>query len=105
MEIYIFFNILVLNVVPHRRHQVSKLHLQGQGSQIQSRVLVAAQPVVQKVSSELEVILVAGLFVAVRKSDTYLPEFKGRFFFLCEDWSVDTYRRREMSLTKNLTRK
>lgn len=42
---------------------------------------MAAQPVVQKVSSELEVILVAGLFVPVRKSDTYLPEFKGRFFF------------------------
>lgn len=54
------------------RYAVSELRLQGQGSQIQSRVLMAAQPVLQKVSSELEVILVASLFVPVRQSEIYL---------------------------------
>lgn len=64
------------------RHAVSELRLQGQGSQIQSRVLMAAQPVLQKVSSELEVKLVASLFVPIifyihvedlfEKKNTYL---------------------------------
>lgn len=70
------------------RHAVSELRLQGQGSQIQSRVLMAAQPVLQKVSSKLEVILVAGLFVPVRKRCIF------RFYvnlrgdsFICEDCS------------------
>lgn len=65
---YLGFKYLAQNL----RHAVSKLRLQGQGSQIQSCVLMAAQPVLQKVSSELEVILVAGLLVPVRESDTYL---------------------------------
>lgn len=50
-------------VVPNLRHAVSTFCLQGQSSQVQSRLLVAGQSVVQQVSPELEVIVVAGLFV------------------------------------------
>lgn len=97
----LLLNIGLKCLVQNLRHAVSKLRLQGQGSQKQSRVLVAAQPVLQKVSSELEVILVAGLFVPVRERNTYSRGDSS----LGEDGLADAYKRRETSLTKNLTRK
>lgn len=63
--------VLLKFVVHNLRHAVSILRLQGQSSQVQSRLLMAGQPVFQKVSPELEVILVAGLFVPDREDRTH----------------------------------
>lgn len=109
---WIFKNALCGNykfVVHNLRHAVSTLRLQGQSSQVQSSVLMAGQPVLQKVSPELEVILVAGLFVPSREDGIHfeiLPEFKKHIFiFGNKTRKGNTYKRREMSLTKNLTLK
>lgn len=62
-------------VVDNLRLAVSTLRLEGQSSQVQSSLLMAGQPVLQKVSPELEVILVAGLFVPGREGSTHLKDF------------------------------
>ncbi|KAF3853253.1 hypothetical protein F7725_013941 [Dissostichus mawsoni] len=62
------------------RHAVSTLGLQGQSSQVKSRFLMAGQPVLQKVSPELQVTLVAGLFVPDREDRMSLKDFQGNIW-------------------------
>lgn len=59
-------------VVHYLRQAVSTLRLQGQSAEVQSSLLMAGQPVLQKVSPELEVILMARLFVPDREDHTQL---------------------------------
>lgn len=70
---------------------------------------MAGQPVLQKVSPELEVILVAGLFVPGREGGAHLEivsKFKKHILsFGNKTRKGNTYKRREISLTKNLTLK
>lgn len=100
----------LISAVSNLRHAVSTLCLQGQSSQVQSRLLMAGQSVLQKVSPELEVILVAGLFVPAREGSTHFKRISQTSqnifcFFVNDTRRRNTYKRREMSLTKNLTLK